>query len=158
MIAGLTASAHAFCGVYVGGAGADLYHNATVVVMMRDGSRTVLSMQNNNTGPTEDFAMVVPVPDVLDKDDVKPLPREIFAKTDTLAATRLVAYWEHTPCEPWGDKVLKSTSVRRSGVRLSREGKPKRDRGFTVEAAFAVAEYDLLILSAKDLGGFDIWL
>ena len=39
--------ADAFCGFYVAGGDAKLYNNATVVVMMRDGTRTVLSMQNN---------------------------------------------------------------------------------------------------------------
>ena len=40
-------AADAFCGFYVAGGDAKLYNNATVVVMMRDGTRTVLSMQNN---------------------------------------------------------------------------------------------------------------
>ncbi|MEM6992190.1 MAG: hypothetical protein AAF721_16890, partial [Myxococcota bacterium] len=50
-LAGATAlaspTADAFCGFYVAGSDAELYNNATVVVMMRDGTRTVLSMQNN---------------------------------------------------------------------------------------------------------------
>lgn len=37
----------AFCGFYVSGADAKLYNNATQVVLMREGVRTVLSMQNN---------------------------------------------------------------------------------------------------------------
>jgi hypothetical protein len=58
-------SADAFCGFYVSGADAKLFNNATLVVLMREGTRTVLSMQNNYQGPAEDFAMVVPVPVVL---------------------------------------------------------------------------------------------
>ena len=54
--------AHAFCGFYVSGAEGALYNDATQVVLMREGMRTVLSMQNNYQGPPEDFAMVVPVP------------------------------------------------------------------------------------------------
>ncbi|HEU5060229.1 MAG TPA: hypothetical protein VFU21_27040, partial [Kofleriaceae bacterium] len=45
------AAAHAFCGFYVSGADAKLFNNATQVVMMRAGTRTVLSMQNNYQGP-----------------------------------------------------------------------------------------------------------
>ena len=37
-------TSRAFCGFYVSGADASLYNNATMVVMMREGSRTVLSM------------------------------------------------------------------------------------------------------------------
>lgn len=40
-------TAAAFCGFYVSGADAKLYNNATQVVLMREGQRTVLSMQNN---------------------------------------------------------------------------------------------------------------
>ena len=41
------ARSDAFCGFYVSGADARLTNNATNVVLMRDGTRTVLSMQNN---------------------------------------------------------------------------------------------------------------
>jgi hypothetical protein len=62
--------ADAFCGFYVAGADQKLFNNATMVVLMREGTRTVLSMQNNYQGPPENFAMVVPVPVVLQKENV----------------------------------------------------------------------------------------
>jgi hypothetical protein len=65
-----TPVADAFCGFYVSGADAKLFNNATIVVLMREGTRTVLSMQNNYQGPAEDFAMVVPVPVVLNSSGV----------------------------------------------------------------------------------------
>ncbi len=40
-------------------------------MLMRSGTRTVLSMQNDYRGPLEDFAMVVPVPVVLKATDVE---------------------------------------------------------------------------------------
>ncbi|HLM76242.1 MAG TPA: hypothetical protein VK459_26225, partial [Polyangiaceae bacterium] len=43
-------TADAFCGFYVAGADKQLFNNATMVVMMREGTRTVLSMQNNYQG------------------------------------------------------------------------------------------------------------
>ena len=92
--------AAAFCGFYVAGADAKLFNNATQVVLMRDGTRTVLSMQNNYQGPPENFAMVVPVPVVLQKENVKTLPADIFARVDRLSAPRLVEYWEQDPCRP----------------------------------------------------------
>src|ERR1700689_2322869 len=80
--------ASAFCGFYVGGAGAKLFNNATMVVLMREGTRTVLSMQNNYQGPPERFAMVVPVPVVLQKENVRTLTPDIFSRVDKLAAPR----------------------------------------------------------------------
>lgn len=63
-------AADAFCGFYVAGSDDKLFNNATSVVLMREGTRTVLSMQNNYQGPPENFAMVVPVPVVLHSKEV----------------------------------------------------------------------------------------
>src|SRR2546423_8070953 len=93
-----TIAAHAFCGFYVAGSNEKLFNDATQVVLMRDGTRTVLSMQNDYRGPLEDFAMVVPVPVVLHEADVKTLPKSVFEHVEVLGSPRLVEYWEQDPC------------------------------------------------------------
>ena len=119
-------TSRAFCGFYVSGADASLYNNATMVVMMREGTRTVLSMQNNYQGPPEDFAMIVPVPVVLQEENVKTLPPEIFSRVDKLAAPRLVEYWEQDPCRPM--VVYEMARVRRWRDGPSRVRTPKMTR------------------------------
>jgi len=152
--------ARAFCGFYVSGADASLFNNATLVVLMRQGTRTVLSMQNNYQGPPENFAMVIPVPVVLQEDNVKTLPMEVFAHVDSLAAPRLVEYWEQDPCyvEPaWEEEDnldVKSAEPMAAEVNPS----PADDLGVTIEAQFTVGEYEIAILSAKDSTGLDTWL
>src|SRR6185436_5389071 len=89
-------AAHAFCGFYVSGSGAKLSNDATQVVLMRQGTRTVLSMQNDYKGPLEDFAVVVPV--VLKEAEVKTLSKDVFERIDSLGSPRLVEYWEQNPC------------------------------------------------------------
>src|SRR3954469_14344754 len=91
-------AADAFCGFYVAGGDQKLFNDATQVVLMRSGTRTVLSMQNNYKGPPEAFALVIPVPVVLHERDVKTLPKEIFAHVEQMGAPRLVEYWEQDPC------------------------------------------------------------
>ena len=150
----LASAAHAFCGFYVSSAGADLFNDATMVVLMRDGTRTVLSMQNNYRGPTEDFALVIPVPVILKKENVKTLPKEVFARVDTLASPRLVEEYEPGQCPP-----PPPTSAMVPSMRMEGGGRPMpRDLGVKVEAKFDVAEYEVVILSAKDALGLDIWL
>ena len=146
-------AAHAFCGFYVSSAGADLFNDATMVVLMRDGTRTVLSMQNNYRGPTEDFALVIPVPVILKKENVKTLPKEVFTRIDTLASPRLVEEWEAGECPPVQEMPLPPTSMA-----MQKGGGMARDLGVKVEARFDVAEYEIVILSAKDALGLDIWL
>ena len=153
VVALTTASAaQAFCGFYVSSAGADLFNDATMVVLMRDGTRTVLSMQNNYRGPPEDFALVIPVPVILKKENVKTLPKSVFARVDTLASPRLVEDYEPGQCPPMAP-VPSSVAMESGGGPLR-----KRDLGVKVEAKFEVGEYEIVILSAKDALGLDIWL
>jgi MYXO-CTERM domain-containing protein len=153
------APADAFCGFYVSGADSQLVNNATVVVLMRDGTRTVLSMQNNYDGPPQDFAMVVPVPVVLQEKDVKTLPHAIFDRVDLLAAPRLVEYWEQDPCMPMYDEAEMAAVDEEDEAPMRSAGlKRDRDLGVTIEAQFEVGEYQIVVLSARDSTGLDTWL
>jgi hypothetical protein len=148
----------AFCGFYVTGSDQQLAADATQVVLMRKGTRTVLSMQNNYKGPPEAFAMVIPVPVVLKEADVKTLPPAVFGNVERMGAPRLVEYWEQDPCQP--QVKYSEMSRRASGPPRPAPAKsaPKDDLGVTVEAQFTVGEYQIVILSAKDSTGLDTWL
>jgi hypothetical protein len=154
--------AAAFCGFYVAGAETKLIADATQVVLMREGTRTVLSMQNDYKGPPEKFAMVVPVPVVLAKENVKILPRDVFDRVDRLGAPRLVEYWEQDPCPKpgnmWGDAIGDSFGAGGLGLSGLGEGGGGRGDGVKVEARFAVGEYEIVVLSAKNAAGLDEWL
>src|SRR5215470_619035 len=94
----LAQPAAAFCGFFVAGSNSKLSNNASQVVLLRNGHRTVMTMSNNYQGPPENFAMVIPVPVVLHKEDVKTLAPDVFDHIDSLSAPRLVEYWEDDPC------------------------------------------------------------
>lgn len=151
--------AEAFCGFYVSGADAELYNNATMVVLMREGTRTVLSMRNNYQGPPEAFAMVVPVPVVLQEENVKTLNNTVFSRVDKLSAPRLVEYWEQDPCAQDDEKKEDGVARKALAAAPAAEAEPaKDDLGVTVEAQFEVGEYEIVILSADDSLGLDKWL
>ena len=155
----LPSAAAAFCGFYVGGADSNLVNTATQVVMMRQGTTTVLSLQNDYQGPPKDFALVVPVPVVVTQSQVKTLPHDIFARVDRLAAPRLVEYWEQDPC--WQPNALDGSGmafgVGGMGLRGTGSG-GAGGFGVTVEAQFAVGEYEIVVLGAKEAAGLDAWL
>lgn len=154
--------AQAFCGFYVNGAGDKLFNDATQVVMMREGTRTVLSMRNTYQGPLKDFAMVVPVPEVLKKEQVKTISDHIFQKVDTLAAPRLVKYWEQNPCPRnyYGrgggglgfGRGIGSLMVGSGTKSTASTGRVR------VRARFKKGEYDIVILSANDSNALESWL
>ncbi len=151
--------AHAFCGFYINGAGGEMFNNATQVVLMRSGTRTVLSMQNNYQGPPADFAMVIPVPVVLKESDVKTLTKDVFGKVDVMGAPRLVEYWEQDPCQQNEDKSKRMRAPMAMGAASADDGEDTRkEYGVKIEAQFTVGEYDIVILSAKESTGLDRYL
>ena len=149
----------AFCGFYVSSADTKLTANASQVVVMREGTRTVLSMQNDYEGPLTSFAMVVPVPVTLQKENVKTLSRELFTRIDELDAPRLVEYWERDPCVSPND-IVTDTKGPGAGALRPKAGRAAAppDLGVVIEAQFAVGEYEIVILGAKDSAGLDAWL
>jgi MYXO-CTERM domain-containing protein len=159
--AAFAVDAGAFCGFYVSGAGAQLTNNATQVVLMRDGTRTVLSMQNNYQGPPQDFAMVIPVPVVLQKENVKTLDRAVFDHVDALTAPRLVEYWEQDPCPrpmPGGLADLRGAMPMSAAAGAGAAVPAPAPPPVKIEAQFSVGEYDIVVLSATDSTALDTWL
>jgi hypothetical protein len=149
--------AEAFCGFYINGAGGEMFNNATQVVLMRHGTRTVLSMQNAYQGPMQDFAMVVPVPVVLKEADVKTLTKEVFSKVDAMSSPRLVEYWEQDPCAP--EPEYERMPVRAGAAPgMADQLTDAKDYGVKIEAKFTVGEYNIVILSATESTGLDRYL
>ena len=66
--------------------------------MVRDGDRTVLSLMNDYQGEPEQFALVIPVPVVLQQGQIHIGNRELFQHIDSYSAPRLVEYYDPSPC------------------------------------------------------------
>ena len=150
--------AHAFCGFYVGKAGAELYNHASKVVLVRDGKHTVLTMNNDFEGNFKDFALVVPVPTVLVKDQIHIGDKRLVDRIDNYSAPRLVEYFDEDPCEILKRKtVINFEDVAIEGAMTKPDASSIR-HGVKVEAEYTVGEYDVVILSAKESDGLESWL
>jgi hypothetical protein len=161
--------AHAFCGFYAGKADANLFNEASQVVMARDGKRTVISMLNDYKGPLSEFALVVPTPTTLQKGQVRVADKLTFERLDAYSSPRLAEYHDADPCQVqfnWGNEF----SVRRKGEMLGMAAAPMsapramadmaRDKalGVTIEAQYTLEEYDIISLSATQSDGLETWL
>ncbi len=104
-------------------------------------------MQNNYQGPPQDFAMVVPVPVILQEKDVKTLGKAVFDRVDQLAAPRLVEYWEQDPCPPPEPRRRhrRGTKDAPEKQRLMQELRNTGNFGVRIEAKFAVGEYQIRV-------------
>ena len=91
-------SAAAFCGFYVAKADTDLFNESSKVALVRDGDRTVITMANDYQGDPKEFAMVIPVPTVITKDQVHVSKTSLLDHLDAYTAPRLVEYFDSNPC------------------------------------------------------------
>ncbi len=150
--------AAAFCGFYVAKGGTDLFNESSKVVLVRDGDRTVITMANDYQGDMTEFAMVIPVPTIITKDQVHISKASILDHIDAYTAPRLVEYFDKDPCEPemMYDMVTVTGSRRNAPSKIMKT--TKESLGVTIEESFSVGEYDILILSAKESGGLQTWL
>jgi hypothetical protein len=155
-----TTQALAFCGFYVGGADAKLFNKASQVVIARDGDRNIITMANDFQGAIKDFAMVVPVPVAIKKEQVHVGKRTTIEKLDAFSQPRLVEYFDPDPCAPsvLNESATVVTSPQSSMITGNRNRATKRDFGVTVEDTFKVNEYEIVILSARESDGLEAWL
>lgn len=155
---GAPARADAFCGFFVGGADATLYNNASQVVMVHDEDKTVLTMVNNYKGEPRSFALVVPVPVVLEKDLVRVIELAPVDHLDRFSAPRLVEYFDPDPCAP----QFRPMAARAAGGAPSMQSLDMasnlKKAEVVVEAQYTVGEYDIVILSATQSNALETWL
>ncbi len=149
-------NAYSFCGFYVAKADTNLYNKASQVVLVRDGNRTVITMANDFKGDPKEFAIVVPVPTFIEREQINIGDQKIIDHLDAYSSPRLVEYFDGDPCTvyPASESVLRSFSAKMAdNSSLRRDG-----FGVAVEAKYTVGEYDILILSAKEGQGLEKWL
>jgi len=154
-----TSPAAAFCGFYVGKADAGLFNEASKVILVRREGKTVISMANDYRGALTEFALVVPVPQVLERDQIHIGERTLFERIDAYSAPRLAEYYDPDPCAVKAARALGAVNAPLPASALAKE-ESRRDKalGVTVEAAYTVGEYDIVMLSAKQSDGLETWL
>jgi len=158
MTLAVTTTAQAFCGFYVSRADTSLFNEASQVVLVRDENRTVITMANDFRGETKDFAVVIPVPTFIEREQINVGDRSLIDHLDAYTAPRLVEYHDPDPCVRYElmSRMQKSSALPSSAVD-DMELEANR-LGVTIEATYTVGEYDILILSAQESDGLIAWL
>ena len=147
-----------FCGFFVSKADTKLFNKASQVVIARQDEKTIFTMSSDFSGDLKEFAIVFPVPTVIQKEQVFVIDRKFIDHLDAYTAPRLVEYFDPNPCLPSREGLLSAFGS--GGVRsakMNAMSEPKK-HGVTIESQYSVGEYDILILSAKESSGLIEWL
>ncbi len=117
-----------FCGFYVAKADADLFNEASKVVFARHDDKSVITMVNDFQGALQEFALVMPVPSVLERGQIHVTDNALVDHLDAYTAPRLVEYFDQDPCrvQEEGRRMAAPAPTaeceRRRGARASRRG------------------------------------
>ncbi len=150
---------HAFCGFYVSKADTKLFNKASQVVLVRDGDRTVITMVNDFKGDPREFAVVIPVPTFIEREQIHVTNQAVVDHLDAYTAPRLVEYYDPDPCvkrQRFTWPAQGAVGDRAAGTAMSEARESAL--GISVEARYTVGEYDIVILSAKQSDGLETWL
>jgi Na+-translocating ferredoxin:NAD+ oxidoreductase RnfD subunit len=147
-----------FCGFYVARADTKLYNKASRVVLVRDGDRTVITMANDFKGDPKEFAVVVPVPTFIRREQIHVNDAALLDHLDAYSAPRLVEYYDPDPCQRLEMDGAVGQAFLRASPAAPAAALRERSLGVTVEARYTVGEYDIVILSAEQSDGLETWL
>jgi len=157
-IAWSSATIAGFCGFYVGKADTKLFNRASQVVLVRDGDRTVMTMASDFQGDLKEFAIVIPVPTFLKREQIHVGDKALVDHLDAYSAPRLVEYFDEDPCETRRyERAMPMAAA--GGARTAQDAATRaKSLGVTIEAQYTIGEYDILILSAQESSGLETWL
>lgn len=149
-------SASAFCGFYVAKADAKMFNKSSKVVLARNGDQTAITMASDYEGEPKEFALVVPVPTFIQKNQITVVEPRMVDHLDAYTAPRLVEYYDPDPCKSLrlAAAPVPATTAQSSDHAM----RASQYRGVKVEAQYDVAEYDVIILSAEESDGLINWL
>ena len=149
-------SAQSFCGFYVAKADTKIFNKASQVVLVRQDDKTVITMINDFKGDPKEFAVVVPVPTLIEKGQINVGDKQVVDHLDAYTSPRLVEYFDGSPCQL---AAMERRMSRDAALPASRSAFGRAEAlGVTVQAQYTVGEYDIVILSAKQGQGLETWL
>jgi hypothetical protein len=147
-----------FCGFYVSKADTKLFNKASQVVLVRDGDRTVMTMVNDFKGELKEFAVVIPVPTFLRREQIHVGDKKYVDHLDAYSAPRLVEYHDPDPCRMTMEDRRPMAAAMAGSMQMRSATERAKSLGVTIDARYTVGEYDILILSAQQSTGLETWL
>ena len=144
----LTQTAGAFCGFYVATNDTPLINKASRVVLAHDGDVTLVTMASDVMGDPREFGLVVPVPTVIKREQVKVINPKTVQHLADYTKPRLVEYHDDDPCAPLMPMVASASPVKRGNGADMMSSVPASKSTVRIEEQYSVEEYDIIVLTA----------
>ncbi len=131
----------------------EAYSPAAAVFLVRDGMRTIMTIEAAYEGPITDLSLVIPVPHSLERGDVRTVPGSVFRNLDRRTAPKVQHVWP--ACQRQRRRAARPSSAGRGlGGALAEGAEPSpEDLGIAIEDEWEVDEYDITTLDAGQSAG-----
>ena len=137
-------TAQAFCGFYVATTDSPLINKASRVVLAHDGNTTQVTMASDVAGDPTQFGLVIPVPTVIKKGQVKIVDSKVVQHLADYTKPRLVQYHDGDPCEPPRVYAMAMPAP----AAAAPAGMSRRKSTVVIEEQYSVEEYDITVITA----------
>src|SRR5579862_9936354 len=102
-------------------------------------------MASDYEGDPKEFALVIPVPVVVQKDDIHTVNPDLVNRLDAYTAPRLTEYFDPDPCRPPIMLSMMAKNAVAGAMAPAGMAEDSRVLGVTIEAQYEVGVYDILI-------------
>jgi hypothetical protein len=150
----LAQTAAAFCGFYVATTDSPLINKASRVVLAHDGDTTLVTMASDVVGDPKQFGLVIPVPTVIKREQVKIVKAQIVQHLADYTKPRLVQYYDEDPCHPPPLPVATPMATMAAPMPVPHEARST----VVIEQQYSVEEYNIVVLTATKPGDLVSWL
>jgi hypothetical protein len=149
MLAGLVSPAAHACPTIATGTNQALTYDVARTAIVRQNGRVTFTVSINPEGQSQDFALVLPVPALLQESDIAVLDGEVFGRLDGYTGLLTMA---DAGC------IQTDYATEDGGGGDGGGDDGGGSGGVTVEAEYLVGDYEVAILSATESDGLFTWL
>jgi hypothetical protein len=129
------------------------------MIVARADNTSTITMTADYRGDPKEFAVVIAVPTVLRREQIKIADGKLIDGLDKASAPKLVESFDPDPCPSAVGSGRGTHTARAVPPGAVAQGRPGlAPLGVTVEAQYVVGEYDVAILSAEQTEGLHTWL
>jgi hypothetical protein len=132
------------------------YNPASAVVLVREGRRTVMTIEAAYEGPAVELSLVVPIPGAIGRENVRTVSGTAFRRLDQRTAPRVRHVFP--PCIRPGSLRAASAEGFGAGASAGGGGRTEAERvqdefGVDIQDEWPVDEYDVTLLGAEQSTG-----
>jgi hypothetical protein len=131
------------------------YNPASAVVLVRDGRRTVLTIEAAYQGPAVELSLVVPIPSAIGREGVRTISGTAFRRLDQRTAPRVRHVFPPCPPRPMARAAMADGmgGGASAGAGRSEAQRAMDEFGVEIQDEWPVDEYDVTLLGAEQSTG-----